>query len=49
MKATLVRNAISYFDGKRIILINEEENSSDRAADLVFHGKPRDILPGIYT
>ncbi len=49
MKATLVRNAISYFDGKRIILINEEENPSDRAADLVFYGKPRDILPGIYT
>lgn len=48
MKATLTQNCINYFDGKRIILINEEENYSDSSADLVFHGKPNEILPKIY-
>ncbi len=48
LRSTLARNAIRYFEGSRIILINEEENFSDTIADLVFHGKPRDILPKIY-
>ncbi|MDO4619705.1 MAG: Sir2 family NAD-dependent protein deacetylase [Lachnospiraceae bacterium] len=49
LKSTLAKNAIKYFEGSKIILINEEENYSDNIADLVFHGKPRDILPMIYT
>lgn len=48
LRSTLARNAIKYFEGSRIILINEEENYSDSIADLAFHGKPRDILPMIY-
>lgn len=48
MKATLTRNCINYFEGNKIILINEEENYSDHSADLVFHGKPNEILPKIY-
>lgn len=48
MKATLTQNCINYFDGNKIILINEEENYSDSSADLVFHGKPNEILPKIY-
>jgi NAD-dependent deacetylase len=48
MKATLTQTCIKYFEGSRIILINEEEDYSDNAADLVYHGKPRDVLPKIY-
>lgn len=48
LKTTLVHNAINYFDGRRIILINEEENASDHVADFVVHGKPRDVLPRLY-
>ncbi len=48
LRSTLARNAVKYFSGNRIILINEEENYSDSVADLVCHGKPGDILPMIY-
>ena len=45
--AVLQYIAVRYFDGSRIILINEEEDYSDNIADLVFTGRPRDILPKI--
>lgn len=48
LKSTLARNAVRYFEGNCIILINEEEDSSDSIADLAVHGKPRDVLPKIY-
>lgn len=48
LRTILVRNVIKYFGGSRIILINEEEDYSDSVADLVCHGKPRDVLPKIY-
>lgn len=47
LRSTLAKNAVRYFDGSRIILINEEEDYSDNIADLVFTGRPRDILPKI--
>ena len=47
LRSTLARNAVKYFEGSKIILINEEENYSDAIADLVFHGRPRDVLPMI--
>lgn len=49
LQSTLARNSIKYFEGNKIILINEEENYSDSIADLAFCGKPRDVLPGIYS
>ncbi len=48
MRSTLVKNVVKYFEGRRIILIKEEENYSDAIADFVFYGKPGDILPKIY-
>ena len=48
LQSTLAKNAIKYFEGNKIILINEEENYSDSIADIAIHGKPRDVLPGIY-
>lgn len=48
LRSTLARNAVKYFGGNRIILINEEENYSDSVADLVYHGKARDVLPNVY-
>ncbi len=48
LRSTLARGAIKYFSGSRIILINEEEDYSDSVADLVCHGKPRDVLPKVY-
>lgn len=48
MRATLTQTCINYFEGTKIILINEEEDYSDSTADLVYHGKPRDVLPKIY-
>ena len=47
LRSTLAKNAVRYFDGSRIILINEEEDYSDNIADFVFTGRPRDILPKI--
>ncbi len=48
LRSSLARNAVRYFDGSRIILINEEEDYSDSVADFAFYGKPRDILPSLY-
>lgn len=48
MRSTLTQTCIKYFEGNKIILINEEEDYSDNTADLVYHGKPRDVLPKIY-
>ena len=48
MDSMLAQGCIKYFDGNRIILINEEENYSDNIADMIYHVKPRDILPNVY-
>lgn len=48
LRTTLARNAVKYFNGSRIILINEEEDYSDNIADFVCRGKPRDVLPKMY-
>lgn len=48
MQTLLVTTMLPYFSGKRILLINQEDHPSDRIADFVYHGKPRDILPLLY-
>ena len=48
MHSLLATSCVKYFEGERIILINDRENYSDNIADLVYHGKPRDILPQVY-
>ena len=48
LRQTLAKHAVKYFEGNRILLINEEEDESDHIADLVIHGKPRDVLPKLY-
>ncbi len=48
MDSMLAQDCVKYFDGNRIILINEEEKYSDHLADMIYHGKPRDILPKVY-
>ncbi len=47
MDEALTQQCITYFSGKKIILINERENFWDSRADLVYTGKPRDILPKV--
>ena len=49
MDEALTQQCIKYYTGSKIILINEKERYSDNRADLVCHGKPRDILPKIYS
>ena len=44
-ESILVSTCLPYFNGDQVILINEEEHFSDRKANWVFHGKPRDIMP----
>lgn len=48
MRATLAQTCMKYFEGSKIILVNEEEDYSDNAADLVCHEKPDTVLPKIY-
>ncbi len=47
LRSTLARYAVKYFEGSKIILINEEENYSDAIADLACHAKPGEVLPMI--
>ena len=44
MKANLTSMMVQYFQGDKIILINEEEHHADRLADIVIHAKPMETL-----
>lgn len=44
MKANLTSMMVQYFQGDKIILINEEEHYADRLADIVIHAKPMETL-----
>lgn len=47
LHTALARTFIKYFNGDRMILINNEEHFADTKADLVIHGKVMDILAQI--
>ena len=44
LKSSLTDTFLRYFEGSRLVLLNEEEHYADRKADLAIHGKPMDIL-----
>ena len=44
LKSPLTDTFLRYFEGSRLVLLNEEEHYADRKADLAIHGKPMDIL-----
>lgn len=48
MNAMLTTTCVKYFNGDRMVLINEKEHYKDDVADMVYHAKPRDILPKVY-
>lgn len=48
LKSYLCNTTLKYFQGNKLILINENKHYSDHLADLVMNEKPRDILPLIY-
>lgn len=44
LKAPLPETFLKYFEGRHLILINQEPHFADEMADLTIHGKPVDIL-----
>lgn len=44
LRSALASTFLRYFDGKELVLLNNEEHFADRKADLVMYGKPMDIL-----
>ena len=44
-ESILVRTCLPYFNGKEIILVNEDKHLSDRKASCVYHERPVDFLP----
>lgn len=47
LKSRLCEEKLKYFNGDKLILINEEEHYSDNLADYVIHDKVNDVLPYI--
>ncbi|SCP98107.1 SIR2 family NAD-dependent protein deacylase [Anaerobium acetethylicum] len=45
LKSRLCEQRLKYFNGSKVILINEEEHYSDDLADYVIHDKVNDVLP----
>lgn len=48
LKSYLCSTCLKYFQGNKLILINAREHYSDHKADLVYHGRPDEVLPFIY-
>lgn len=44
LKSMLAEIFLKYFEGQRLILLNDQEHFADCKADLVIYGKPVDIL-----
>ncbi|MFV0527384.1 MAG: SIR2 family NAD-dependent protein deacylase [Lachnospiraceae bacterium] len=47
MKGLLPETFIKYFEGSKILLINDEPHYTDDMADIVIHGNISDVLPQI--
>ena len=44
MHSQLAKTYVKYFEGDKIILINDQDHYADEAADLVIDGKAMEIL-----
>lgn len=45
LKSYLCERMLPYFDGSRVVLINQEEHFSDRLADFVIYDEVKNVLP----
>ncbi|RGZ00078.1 Sir2 family NAD-dependent protein deacetylase [Clostridium sp. AM58-1XD] len=45
MESRVFKNYIRYFNGKTLAIIHKEPHYSDRKADIIIYGTPREILP----